>query len=285
MDEATALAYLAEVEARLGLPTVDPFRQGAGRLVDALRMRLTRPAETFPLARVFTISRGSRTEARVLTVTVEDGGAAGPRRMRALRALRRDARKRHRADREPARALRPRARLQTLLPPGAARNAVDCALWDLEAKRSGRRVWELAGLPEPGPEITAYTLSLDTPEAMRAEAARHAHRPLLKIKLGGEGDMARLEAVRAGAPQARIIVDANEGWTPEAYAALAPALRAPRRRAGRAAAARRRRRRARPRWPARCRSAPTRAATTAPACRRSAASTTWSTSSSTRPAA
>ena len=117
-----------------------------------------------------------------------------------------------------------RAALQELLPPGAARNAVDCALWDLEAKRSGRRVWELAGLAAPGPEITAYTLSLEDPETMRAQAARNAHRPLLKIKLGGEGDMARLEAVRAGAPAARIVVDANEGWSAEEYAALAPAL-------------------------------------------------------------
>ena len=130
-----------------------------------------------------------------------------------------------------------REALQELLPPGAARNAVDCALWDLAAKRAGRRVWELAGLPEPGPEVTAYTLSLDTPEAMRAQAARNAHRPLLKIKLGGEGDMGRLEAVRAGAPRARIIVDANEGWTAEAYAALAPALVAARGGARRAAAA------------------------------------------------
>ncbi len=107
---------------------------------------------------------------------------------------------------------------------GLARNALDCALWDLEAKLAGRRVWQLAGLPEPGPEVTAYTLSLDAPEAMRAAAARNAHRPLLKIKLGGEGDLARLEAVREGAPGARIIVDANEGWTPEMYTALAPEL-------------------------------------------------------------
>jgi L-alanine-DL-glutamate epimerase-like enolase superfamily enzyme len=117
-----------------------------------------------------------------------------------------------------------RGELQALLPPGAARNALDCALWDLAAKRSGRRVWQLAGLPEPGPEITAYTISLDAPEAMRAQAAANAGRPLLKIKLGGAGDLGRLEAVRAGAPRARIIVDANEGWTAETYAALAPAL-------------------------------------------------------------
>jgi L-alanine-DL-glutamate epimerase-like enolase superfamily enzyme len=117
-----------------------------------------------------------------------------------------------------------RAALQDALPAGAARNAVDCALWDLEAKRSGRRVWQIAGLPTPCPEITAYTLSLDTPEAMRAQAAQHAHRPLLKIKLGTPDDMARLEAVRAGAPRTAIIVDANEGWTTEVYAELAPHL-------------------------------------------------------------
>ncbi len=82
----------------------------------------------------------------------------------------------------------------------------------------------LAGLPEPGPQVTAFTLSLAAPEAMRAEAAKNAHRPLLKVKLGSDGDMARIEAVRAGAPRSRIIVDANEGWTPESYGELAPAL-------------------------------------------------------------
>jgi len=108
--------------------------------------------------------------------------------------------------------------------PGAARNAVDCALWDLEAKTAGKRVWELAGLPAPKPATCAYTLSLDTPEKMQAAAAKNAHRPLLKIKLGTPDDMPRLEAVRAGAPNARIIVDANEGWTAEVYANLAPHL-------------------------------------------------------------
>ncbi|MEL6315127.1 MAG: N-acetyl-D-Glu racemase DgcA, partial [Pseudomonadota bacterium] len=117
-----------------------------------------------------------------------------------------------------------REALYDLLEPGAARNAVDCALWDLEAKRAGKRVWELAGLSAPGPEITAYTLSLDTPEKMQAEAAKNAHRPLLKIKLGTADDMPRLEAVRTGAPGARIIVDANEGWSAEIYADLAPHL-------------------------------------------------------------
>ena len=101
---------------------------------------------------------------------------------------------------------------------------MDCALWDLEAKQAGKRVWELAGLPAPGPEITAYTLSLDTPEKMRDQAAKNAFRPLLKIKLGTPDDMPRLEAVRAGAPGAKIIVDANEGWSAEVYADLAPHL-------------------------------------------------------------
>ncbi|HBZ43506.1 MAG TPA: dipeptide epimerase, partial [Maritimibacter sp.] len=117
-----------------------------------------------------------------------------------------------------------REELQELLPAGAGRNAVDCALWDLEAKRTGKRVWELAGLDVPGPEITAYTLSLGAPDAMEASAAKNAHRPLLKIKLGTPDDMARLEAVRRGAPKSRIIVDANEGWSAEVYADLAPHL-------------------------------------------------------------
>jgi L-alanine-DL-glutamate epimerase-like enolase superfamily enzyme len=114
--------------------------------------------------------------------------------------------------------------LQEALPSGAARNAVDCALWDLAAKTQGLPVWRLANLPQPGPVTSAYTLSLDTPEAMRANAARHAQFPLLKIKLGTPDDMERLEAVRAGAPAARIIVDANEGWSAEVYADLAPHL-------------------------------------------------------------
>ena len=117
-----------------------------------------------------------------------------------------------------------RAALQGLLPPGAARAAVDCALWDLEAKLSGKRVWQLAGLPAPGPVVSAYTLSLDAPETMERAAAAQAWRPILKLKLGGEGDMGRLEAVRRGAPSSRLVVDANEGWSAETYAGLAPAL-------------------------------------------------------------
>ena len=186
-------------------------------------MRLTVTEERFPLAEVFTISRGSKTEAAVLTVAVEAVGVTGrgecvpyARYGETLESVA--------AEIAALPASFTRAELQGLLPAGAARNAVDCALWDLEAKQAGRRAWELAGLAAPGPEITAYTLSLGSPEAMRAKAAEHAHRPLLKIKLGTPDDMARLEAVRAGAPTSKIIVDANEGWSPQVYADLAPHL-------------------------------------------------------------
>jgi L-alanine-DL-glutamate epimerase-like enolase superfamily enzyme len=179
--------------------------------------------DVFKLAQVFTISRGSRTEAKVLTVRVQNGDHVGwgecvpyARYDETLESvtdeimgLPNDI---------------TRAALYDLLPAGAARNAVDCALWDLEAKRAGKRAWELAGLTAPGPEITAYTLSLAEPAEMQAQAAKNAHRPLLKIKLGTPDDMPRLEAVRAGAPTSRIIVDANEGWSAEVYADLAPHL-------------------------------------------------------------
>jgi L-Ala-D/L-Glu epimerase len=184
---------------------------------------ITVTPETFRLAQVFTISRGSRTEARVLTVRVTRGGVTGWGECVPY------ARYGETLDSVTAQIAGlptdiSRADLQSALPAGAARNAVDCALWDLEAKATGRRVWQLACLPDPGPEITAFTLSLDTPEAMRAQAAQHAHRPLLKIKLGTPDDMARLQAVREGAPVTPIIVDANEGWTAEVYADLAPHL-------------------------------------------------------------
>ncbi|RUS60989.1 dipeptide epimerase [Pseudorhodobacter sp. E13] len=179
--------------------------------------------DVFRLAQVFTISRGSRTEARVLTVRVTRGGVTGwgecvpyARYGETLESVT--------AQIEAVDPAIDRLALQAALPAGAARNALDCALWDLEAKQRGKRVWDLAGLSQPGPEITAYTLSLDTPENMRIAAAKNAHRPLLKIKLGTPDDMPRLEAVRAGAPKTKIIIDANEGWTAEVYAELAPHL-------------------------------------------------------------
>ena len=179
--------------------------------------------DTFRLAQVFTISRGSRTEAKVLAVKISDGGYVG--RGECVPYARYGETLDSVAGQIAALpAVFDRAAVQGLLPAGAARNAVDCALWDLEAKRTGRRVWDLAGLPAPQPMITAYTLSLDTPEAMCAAAMAQAHRPILKIKLGTPDDMPRLEAVRAGAPDATIIVDANEGWTASVYADLAPHL-------------------------------------------------------------
>ena len=186
-------------------------------------MRIDVTRDVFQLAQVFTIARGSRTEAQVLTVRVTDGDVTGvgecvpyARYGETLDSVT------DQINGLPADISR--MGLYDLLPAGAARNAVDCALWDREAKRAGKRVWELAGLVKPGPEITAYTLSLDSPEAMQAQAAKNAFRPLLKIKLGTPDDMPRLEAVRAGAPEARIIVDANEGWSAEVYADLAPHL-------------------------------------------------------------
>ena len=118
-----------------------------------------------------------------------------------------------------------RVQLQQLLPPGAARNAVDCALWDLDAKRAGVPLWQLAGLAPPLPLVTAMTVSLDRPEQMEA-AARELSRQtaLIKIKLAGEDDLARVAAVRRGAPHARLIVDANESWTNRDVAAEAAAL-------------------------------------------------------------
>lgn len=179
--------------------------------------------DVFALAEVFTISRGSRSQAQVLTVRLRDGSHQGwgecvpyARYGETLESV---------TDQILGLPVDlTRGGLQDLLPAGAARNAVDCAMWDMAAKAAAKRVWELAGQAAPGPEITAYTLSLAEPEKMEISAANHAHRPLLKIKLGTPNDMARLEAVRRGAPESRIIVDANEGWTAEVYADLAPHL-------------------------------------------------------------
>lgn len=184
-------------------------------------MQVTVAREVFRLAQAFTISRGSRTEAHVLTATVSDGVHTG--RGECVPYARYGETLDSVAAQIEGASVERRAALYDL-PAGAARNALDCALWDLEAKRTGKRVWELAGLDCPGPEITAYTLSLDTPQAMQAQAVKNAHRPILKIKLGTPDDMARLEAVRAGAPKSTIIVDANEGWSAEIYSDLAPHL-------------------------------------------------------------
>ena len=180
--------------------------------------RLSVAVERFPIAGAFTISRGSRTEAVVVVATVEDGEHRGrgecvpyARYGESVESV--------------AAALEAQAAwiaegggrfdLAARMKPGAARNALDCALWDLEAKRTGKPVHELAGLPAPGSVTTAYTLSLGDPESMEAAARAAAHRPLLKVKLGGEGDPKRIAAVRRGAPESRLIVDANEAWRAE----------------------------------------------------------------------
>jgi L-alanine-DL-glutamate epimerase-like enolase superfamily enzyme len=174
--------------------------------------------ERWPIAGAFTIARGAKTEAVTVVAEVSRGGVTGrgecvpyPRygetpeaTLAALEAMREAV----------SRGL-DNAALQAAMPPGAARNALDCALLDLEAKTGGKRAWNLLGRPAPKACITAYTISLGSPEAMAAAAAKAAHRPLLKIKLGGDGDGARIAAVRQAAPRSELIVDANEAWTSE----------------------------------------------------------------------
>lgn len=117
-----------------------------------------------------------------------------------------------------------RTRLQEILEPGAARNAIDCALWDLEAKQAGQRAWQLAGLPRLDPVKTCLTISLGSPEEMAEAARAEARRPMLKLKLGGPDDLDRVEAVRAAAPRTRLIVDANEALGFDDLVRLAPAF-------------------------------------------------------------
>lgn len=196
-------------------------------------MKLDVTPEAFPIAGSFVISgRGDktpwvRTEAWVLTVTIERDGIVGrgectpyPRYGETLESSTAEIR----AVEEALRGGLDRQGLLTAMKAGAARNAVDCALWDWEAKASGKRVWELAGLPAPGPVPTVFTLSLGEPEEMRAKAAENAFRPVLKVKLGGEGDLVRLRAVREGAPESRIVIDANEGWDLATYREMAEVL-------------------------------------------------------------
>jgi L-alanine-DL-glutamate epimerase-like enolase superfamily enzyme len=179
-------------------------------------MELSVQIERWPLASAFTISRGTKTEAVVVTVELGDGihrgrgecvpyaryGETPDGIVAAIEAM--------------GPALRrgfDRAALQMAMPPGAARNALDCALWDINAKQSGRRAHELAGIAAPAPLITAYTISLASPAAMAEATERAASRPLLKVKLGGgDDDGKRIAAVRRAAPDAELIVDANEGW-------------------------------------------------------------------------
>jgi L-alanine-DL-glutamate epimerase-like enolase superfamily enzyme len=179
-------------------------------------------AERWPIAGRFAISRGAKTEAVVIVATITDRSHSGrgeavpyERYGETLEKVATDIR----AMRNAVGSGIDRQSLRHSMSAGAARNAIDCALWDLEAKQSGRRASDIAGLKPLRPVETAFTLSLDTPAAMGAAARLAADLPLLKVKLGGAGDGERIAAVRRGAPRARIIVDANEAWSPETWTA------------------------------------------------------------------
>src|SRR6201992_2548425 len=178
--------------------------------------------ERWPIEGQFTISRGAKTEAVTVMAEVRQGFVTG----------RGECVPYARYGETPEGSLNTllkmqipvadgldRQGIQTAMLRGAARNALDCAMLDLEAKLSGRRIWDLLGRPAPQPCVTAYTISLGTPDVMAEAAAKVAHRPLLKIKLGGAGDLARIAAVREAAPQSQLIVDANEAWTEDALEA------------------------------------------------------------------
>ena len=189
--------------------------------------RLTVTRRAWPLAQAFTISRGSRTTAEVVVAEISDGDARGrgecvpyPRYGESVDSVAAALE----AMRGPVFSGLDRHELQNAMPPGAARNALDAAFWDLDAKRGARSAAALAGIGELRPVVTAYTLSLDTPERMGEAAMAQRARPLLKLKLTGDGDLERVRAVRRNAPQARLIVDANEGWTAAHFRELAPAL-------------------------------------------------------------
>lgn len=181
--------------------------------------------ETFALRNHFTISRGSKTETVVVTATVSDGDVSGRGECGPNARYAETPESVHAAilDFAPniAKGL-DRHDLASRMPAGAARNAIDCALWDYEAKRSGEPVWRIAGLTPPQPLDTAFTLSADTPGVMARAAAENAHRPVLKLKLTGDDDEARVRAVRDAAPGSDLIVDANEAWDVEAYEAFVP---------------------------------------------------------------
>ena len=182
--------------------------------------------EVWPLREPFRISRGSRTEAQVVLVTVGDDEHVGRGEGVPIKRYGQSAES-VLAQIESIKAEKnlDRQRLQQLLPAGAARNALDCALWDLEAKTSGKRVWELANVPIVPEVETSFTISLDTPEKMAAAAAVAAELPILKLKLQGDDlDLARVKGVRESAPAARLLLDANESWSPEHYRKIVPEL-------------------------------------------------------------
>jgi L-alanine-DL-glutamate epimerase-like enolase superfamily enzyme len=187
--------------------------------VSLITLKIEARKEIFPLKHLFRISRGSLTEASVVTISVSDGQYTGRgegvpiarynQNVNSVLAQIESIQVVDDLDRD---------KLQQLLPAGAARNALDCALWDLEAKRSGKRAWELANIPIADQIDTSFTISLDTPARMADAAAAAIDLPILKLKLcGDDSDLVRVEAVRAGAPNARLLIDANESWSPHHY--------------------------------------------------------------------
>jgi len=191
--------------------------------------------ESWPIDGSFTISRGTKTTADVVTVVIACDGICGSgecvpyaRYGETIDSVIAQVNSQQSLIDSAIAGLTGfaeiRATIQSSLPAGAARNAIDCALWDLEAKQSGRRVWEIANIESPKSVVTAYTLSLDTPEKMHASSVKHSARPLLKLKLAGEGDIERVAAVRSGAPESKIIVDANEGWSIAEYDSMVARL-------------------------------------------------------------
>ena len=198
---------------------------GLRDLCGAIVLKIEAKEEIWPLKETFRISRGSRTEARVVVVTVSYGEHIGRGECVPIRRYNQTCEsviaQIESVEREKN---LDRQSLQKLLPAGAARNALDCALWDLEAKRAGKRAWELANIPVVDRVETSFTISLDAPGKMGEAARAAANLPLLKLKLGGDVDLARVEAVRAAAPAARLLIDANESWSPEHYRKVAPAL-------------------------------------------------------------
>jgi L-alanine-DL-glutamate epimerase-like enolase superfamily enzyme len=182
----------------------------------SLPLSLTVRTENWPIAGTFSISRGAKTEANVVVAELSDGRHKG--RGECVPYRRYGETRAGVVDALSAMANRlalgfDRARLQQEMPPGAARNALDCAFWDLEAKRAGKLAHALAGLPVPQPLTTALTISIGTPDSMAEAARAAAGRKLLKVKLGGPGDPARIAAVRKAAPNCELIADANEGWS------------------------------------------------------------------------
>ncbi|MDV7103778.1 N-acetyl-D-Glu racemase DgcA [Vibrio sp. TH_r3] len=191
-------------------------------------MQISFKVKSWPIRGSFTISRGSKTQVDVIQVTIVDNGVVGRGECVPYARYNESIDSTLTELENVLPTLKQgisRSALQSLLPSGAARNAVDCALWDLECKQNSQSIWERTGATSsPERLVTAFTLSLDTPEKMKQVAIDNAFRPLLKLKLGGGEDLARVAAVREGSPNATIILDANEAWTPELYQQLIPEL-------------------------------------------------------------